>query len=114
MPIINKFAMSSREIPIWAESCHFFRYSTGKTSFFWNLVRRPLLFCLLPGIQNPNQLVNKMSSTIHLNPQYGYVLLAASGAFMVNMWQSFKIMGVRKQFKIKVTNRKFYLNFDRS
>ncbi len=34
-------------------------------------------------------------------PEYGYVILAASGAWVINMWQSFKIGGLRKKHGIK-------------
>ena len=44
--------------------------------------------------------------TITLTPEHGYVLLAASGSFLVNFWQSMKIGGKRRELKIEV-NCKF-------
>ena len=40
--------------------------------------------------------------TITLSPEHGYVLLAASGSFLVNFWQSMKIGGKRRELKIEV------------
>jgi hypothetical protein len=37
-----------------------------------------------------------------ITPDYGYVVLAASGAWLINMWQSFQIGGKRKELGIKV------------
>eukprot|EP00093_Oithona_nana_P012489 12489.XXX_809711_810449_1 [CDS] Oithona nana genome sequencing. len=39
--------------------------------------------------------------TITLTPEHGYVLLAASGSFLVNFWQSMKIGGKRRELKIE-------------
>ena len=39
--------------------------------------------------------------SIEINPDFGYVVLAASGAFVLNMWQSFRIGGARKRFGVK-------------
>merc|ERR1711976_665487 len=39
--------------------------------------------------------------TITLAPEHGYVLLAASGSFVVNFWQSMKIGGKRRELKIE-------------
>ena len=39
-----------------------------------------------------------------LTPEHGYVILAASGSFLVNFWQMMKIGGKRKELKIEVIN----------
>ena len=39
---------------------------------------------------------------LNISPEYGYVLLAASGSFLVNMWQMMKIGNKRKELGIQV------------
>ena len=48
---------------------------------------------------------------INISPEYGYVLLAASGSFLVNMWQMMKIGFKRKELGIEVSvlQKKFIL-----
>lgn len=38
---------------------------------------------------------------IQIHPEYGYVILAASGTFLVNFWQMMKIGGKRKELGIQ-------------
>ena len=40
--------------------------------------------------------------TITISPEHGYVILAASGAFLLNLWQMMKIGGKRKELGIMV------------
>ena len=40
--------------------------------------------------------------TITISPEHGYVILAASGAFLLNLWQMMKISGKRKELGITV------------
>ena len=40
--------------------------------------------------------------TITTSPEHGYVILAASGAFLLNLWQMMKIGGKRKELGITV------------
>ena len=40
---------------------------------------------------------------LNISPEYGYVLLAASGSFVVNMWQMMKIGFKRKELGIEVS-----------
>ena len=40
---------------------------------------------------------------IDIPPEYGYVLLAASGTFVVNLWQMMKIGSKRKEWGIEVS-----------
>lgn len=38
---------------------------------------------------------------LDISPEFGYVILAASGSFLVNMWQMSKIGGKRKELGIQ-------------
>ena len=49
-------------------------------------------------------------STIILTPEHGYVLLAASGSFLLNFWQTTKIGGKRRELKIEA---KSFINFSK-
>ena len=40
---------------------------------------------------------------LDIAPEFGYVILAASGSFLVNMWQMSKIGGKRKELGIQVS-----------
>ena len=40
--------------------------------------------------------------TVTISPEHGYVILAASGAFLLNLWQMMKIGGKRKELGIMV------------
>ena len=40
--------------------------------------------------------------TITISPEHGYVILAASRAFLLNLWQMMKISGKRKELGIMV------------
>ena len=40
--------------------------------------------------------------TIAITPEHGYVILAASGTFLLNVWQMMKIGGKRKELGIAV------------
>ena len=42
----------------------------------------------------------------NLGSDYGYVVLAASGSWLLNFWQSIKIGGKRKELGIKVSSPK--------
>merc|ERR1712223_1071404 len=44
---------------------------------------------------------NNSKMTISISPEYGYVILAASGSFLVNLWQMMKIGGKRKELGIQ-------------
>ncbi len=39
---------------------------------------------------------------LNLGAEYGYVILAASGSWLINFWQSMKIGGKRKELGVKV------------
>ena len=41
--------------------------------------------------------------TITISPEHGYVILAASGTFLLNVWQMKKIGGKRKELGIAVS-----------
>ena len=41
---------------------------------------------------------------LDIPPEFGYVILAASGSFLVNMWQMSKIGGKRKELGIQVSS----------
>ena len=41
--------------------------------------------------------------TITISPEHGYVILAASGTFLLNVWQMMKIGGKRKELGIAVS-----------
>ena len=41
--------------------------------------------------------------TIAISPEHGYVILAASGTFLLNVWQMMKIGGKRKELGIAVS-----------
>ena len=41
---------------------------------------------------------------LDISPEFGYVILAASGSFLVNMWQMSKIGGKRKELGIQVSS----------
>ena len=41
---------------------------------------------------------------ITLHPEHGYVILAASGAFLVNMWQASRVSEKRKELGIEVSS----------
>ena len=45
--------------------------------------------------------------TITISPEHGYVILAASGAFLLNLWQMMKISGKRKELGIMVRSREY-------
>merc|ERR1712008_627906 len=43
---------------------------------------------------------SEVKMTITISPEHGYVILAASGAFLLNLWQMMKIGGKRKELGI--------------
>merc|ERR1712172_483069 len=43
---------------------------------------------------------SNIKMTIKISPEHGYVILAASGAFLLNLWQMMKISGKRKELGI--------------
>ena len=45
--------------------------------------------------------------TITISPEHGYVILAASGTFLLNVWQMKKIGGKRKELGIAVSQGGF-------
>ena len=45
---------------------------------------------------------SEIKMTITISPEHGYVILAASGAFLLNLWQMMKIGGKRKELGIMV------------
>merc|ERR1711971_53083 len=49
---------------------------------------------------------SEIKMTITISPEHGYVILAASGAFLLNLWQMMKISGKRKE--LGITRRKSY------
>merc|ERR1711935_121650 len=66
----------------------------GKLSFICILIRVHLL---LNGTLKINL---EVKMTITISPEHGYVILAASGAFLLNLWQMMKIGGKRKELGI--------------
>ena len=46
--------------------------------------------------------------TITISPEHGYVILAASGTFLLNVWQMKKIGGKRKELGIAVSQGLLY------
>lgn len=55
--------------------------------------------------------------TITITPEHGYVLLAASGSFLVNFWQYMKIGSKRRELKIEAIKSplilyQLYIEFD--
>ena len=56
-----------------------------------------------PGVViNFTPFYNHSKMAITLSPEHGYVILAVSGSFVLNMWQMMKIGNKRKELGIQV------------